>query len=190
MRQADELSMTMAPAAATRGQRGGRAAGREEDDVEARIVGRRRILDDDLRVLPAQALARRARRGEQAQQATGNLRSARAAIMSSPTRPVAPTMPTFSRRSFRQWCSCDGLLKGCRSWLELWYASADLANVGLAASNPNGRMTTVGRGCVKTHGHFVFGGLLTLPHSKIIEYSAEDRDTIRSAPRRPPGTRR
>src|SRR6266498_6121376 len=28
------------------------------------------------------------------------------------------------------------------------------------------------RGCVKTYVHFVFGGPLTLPHTKIIEYSA------------------
>jgi len=38
--------------------------------------------------------------------------------------------------------------------------------------NGRSRASAMGRGCVKTYVYFVFGGPLTLPHSKIIECSA------------------
>ena len=71
MRHADELSITIAPAAATTGasSRDVSRARREEDDIEAGVVGGRGVLDDDLAILPRPALARRARRREQAQRA-------------------------------------------------------------------------------------------------------------------------
>src|SRR5262245_30357857 len=34
------------------------------------------------------------------------------------------------------------------------------------------RASLIGRGCVKTHGYFVFRGLLTPPKVTIVEYSA------------------
>ena len=44
----------------------------------------------------------------------------------------------------------------------------NLVNVGFS----HARKSTMGRGCVKTHRHFDFGGLPTLPSPKIIEYTA------------------
>ena len=52
---------------------GGRRAGGEEDDVEAGVVGGRRVLDDDLFALPWQTPAGRARRGKQAERLHGEV---------------------------------------------------------------------------------------------------------------------
>ena len=59
MRHADELSTTMAPAAATRGANsfGGGGADRHQGDVEAGEVGGGDVLDLDLAAAPRQAPA-------------------------------------------------------------------------------------------------------------------------------------
>ena len=68
MRQAEELSMTVAPAAATTGASSREVClpGREQREVEARPVGGGRVLDGDLAVAPRQRAPGRPGGGEQA----------------------------------------------------------------------------------------------------------------------------
>ena len=79
MRQAEELSMTVAPAAARRGASWPRHRGRggAQGEVDAREVGRLGVLDHDLGVAPGQGRAGRASRGEVAHGVHGKRRSAR-----------------------------------------------------------------------------------------------------------------
>ena len=54
------------------------------------------------------------------------------------------------------------------SWQASIYNRRPTANGWCCAT----RVTAQGRGCVKTHAHFVFGGLLTPPDVEIVEYRA------------------
>jgi hypothetical protein len=98
IRQAEELSMTVTPAAANFGASAREvvAPGGEDRDVEAGRVGGRGVLDDDVAALPGIVVPAERAEAKSRSCPTGKLRSARIRSTTPPTWPVAPTTPTLT----------------------------------------------------------------------------------------------